>query len=258
MADAAARSPTSPFEIRHAVNHGDMFEPLPSLTELALQVCVSLAMAIGLERLRARSHSVIHNVAAVILAVFAAVISILGLLIAENPVSSSDSIGGPILNLLLLGYAAPALLALLLSYAVAGARRPAYGNGFAVLALVMGLAYVTLEIRRLYHGPVLSAGLSSDAEQYTYSLAWLACGVALLGAGLLFGSRRARLASAAVIGLTIVKAFVIDMSTLTGIYRSLSFIGLGLVLVVIGWLYQRVLFRQRPAPSDAPTAPSSS
>ena len=31
-------------EIRHAVNHGDMFDPLPSLTELALQVCVTLAM----------------------------------------------------------------------------------------------------------------------------------------------------------------------------------------------------------------------
>ena len=40
----------------------------------------------------------------------------------------------------------------------------------------------------------------------------------------LFNSQRARLASAVVIALTIAKVFVIDMSTLTGVYRALSFI----------------------------------
>ena len=59
-----------------------------------------------------------------------------------------------------------------------------------------------------------------------------------------------------VIALTILKAFVIDMSTLTGIYRSLSFICLGLVLVAIGWLYQRILFRRTP--SKPPETPSLS
>jgi uncharacterized membrane protein len=202
-------------------------------------------MAIGLERLRVRSKSIVHNVAALLLAVFAAIASIGGLLLFENPMLWSPNIGGVFLNQLLLGYAAPALLALLLSYAVAGLRRPAYANSFAALALIMGLAYVTLEIRRLYHGPSLWRGETSDAEQYTYSLAWLGCGVLLLGAGLLFNSQRARLASAAVISLTIGKAFLIDMSTLTGVYRALSFMGLGLVLVAIGWLYQRILFRPR-------------
>jgi uncharacterized membrane protein len=61
-------------------------------------------------------------------------------------------------------------------------------------------------------------------------------------------SQRARLASAAVIGLTILKAFLIDMSTLTGVYRALSFMCLGLVLVAIGWLYQRILFRRHVTP----------
>ncbi|WP_420132841.1 DUF2339 domain-containing protein, partial [Rhodopseudomonas sp.] len=237
-------------EIRHAVNGGDVYSDNAGLTEVALQVCVSLAMAIGLERLRRRSGSIIHNVAAVLLAVFAALASLGGLLLFENPLFWSAYIGGAVLNQLLLAYAAPALLALLLSYAVAGVRRPSYANSFAALALLMGLAYVSLEIRRLYQGPVLSIGDTSDAEQYTYSLAWLGCGVLLLGAGLVFDSQRARLASAVVIGLTICKAFLIDMSTLTGVYRALSFMGLGLVLVAIGWLYQRILFRSRPAPQE--------
>ncbi|MCD0420044.1 DUF2339 domain-containing protein [Rubrivivax sp. JA1024] len=250
-------------EIRHAVNGGDVYRDNAGLTEVALQVCVTLAMAIGLERLRLRSHSPVHNVAAIVLAMFAALGSVFGLLLLENPAFWSNYIGGVVINSLLLGYALPAVLALLLSYAVAGVRRPAYANGFAALALIMGLAYVTLEIRRLYQGPVLSLGDPSDAEQYTYSLAWLGCGVLLLGAGLVFDSQRARLASAVVIGLTICKAFLIDMSTLTGVYRALSFMGLGVVLVAIGWLYQRILFRTRPAAAATaplqppPTEPSS-
>ena len=71
---------------------------------------------------------------------------------------------------------------------------------------------------------------------------------------------RSWLASAAVIALTILKAFLVDMSTLTGVYRALSFIGLGLVLVAIGWFYQRVLFRrQKPPAAQAPvTQPGAS
>ena len=95
---------------------------------------------------------------------------------------------------------------------------------------------------------MLTDGITSGAEQYTYSIAWLAFGVVLLGIGILVNSQRARLASAVVIALTIVKAFLIDMSTLTGVYRALSFMCLGLVLVAIGWLYQRILFR-RQAPA---------
>ena len=106
---------------------------------------------------------------------------------------------------------------------------------------------MTFEIRRIYHGPILSVGPTTGAEQYTYSIAYLAFGVILLGIGILFNSQRARLASAIVIGLTILKAFLIDMSTLTGVYRALSFMCLGLVLVAIGWLYQRILFRRQAA-----------
>jgi uncharacterized membrane protein len=80
----------------------------------------------------------------------------------------------------------------------------------------------------------------------------------LLGIGILASSQRARLASAAVIALTIVKAFLIDMSTLSGIYRALSFICLGLVLVAIGWFYQRVLFRRQAAPPSGGTTAQAS
>ena len=240
-------------EIRHAVNGGDVYRDTAGLTETALQVCVALAMAIGLERLRIRTGSIVHNVGAVVLTVFAGLAAVVGLLLLDNPAIWPISIGGAFINPVLLGYAMPAVLALLLSYAVAGRRRASYANTIAGAALVLALAYVTLEIRRLYHGPVPSCGATGGAEQYTYSIAWLAFGVVLLGIGIWFNSQRARLASAAVIALTILKAFLIDMSTLTGVYRALSFMCLGLVLVAIGWLYQRILFR-RQAPPPLPAA----
>jgi uncharacterized membrane protein len=241
-------------EIRHAVNGGDLYGDIPGLTETALQVCVALAMAIGLERLRIRTGSIIHNVSAVLLTVFAGLVIVGGLLFWDNPALWRISIDGEFINTLLLGYAMPAVLALLLSYAVAGRRSARYGNTIAAGALVLALSYVTLEIRRLYHGPQLTSGLTGGAEQYTYSVAWLAFGVVLLGIGILFNSQRARLASAVVIALTILKAFLIDMSELTGVYRALSFMCLGLVLVAIGWLYQRILFRRQAAPPGGAAA----
>jgi uncharacterized membrane protein len=92
-------------------------------------------------------------------------------------------------------------------------------------------------------------GETSDAEQYTYSAVWLAFGVVLLAAGIWFRSLPLRIASAAVVVLTVLKVFLVDMSDLTGIYRALSFLGLGAVLIGIGWFYQRLLF---PRPTAAP------
>jgi uncharacterized membrane protein len=243
-------------EIRHAINGGDVYRDTAGLTEVALQVCSALTMAICLERLRIRTGSVIHNIGSILLTVYAGLCTVFGLLILENPMFLWPiDVGGRYLNLLLLGYAMPAVLALLLSYAMAGRRPAAYANTIAAFALVLALSYLSFEIRRLYHGPILTNGVTTGAEQYTYSITWLAFGVALLGIGILVNSQRARLASAVVIALTIVKAFVIDMSTLTGVYRALSFMCLGIVLVAIGWLYQSILFRKQPRP-PASAAPS--
>jgi len=236
-------------EIRHFANGGDVYSASSGLVEVALQVCSMLALAIGLERLRLRTGSIVHNIGALAVTAIAGFGILFGLFLLEMPlfgILGDIEVGGYVWNLLLLGYALPAVLLLLLSYTVAGSRSVGYANTLAGVALVLALTYVTLQVRRFFQGPVLSVGDTTDAEQYTYSLAWLAFGVVLLVIGLVVSSQRARLASAVVIGLTVLKAFLIDMSNLTGVWRALSFMGLGLVLVAIGYLYQRILFR-RPA-----------
>jgi uncharacterized membrane protein len=104
---------------------------------------------------------------------------------------------------------------------------------------------------------VLTLGPTSNAEQYTYSVVWLAYAIALLLAGIWLRSRPARLASATITALTVAKVFLVDMADLTGAWRALSFIGLGLVLVSIGWLYQRLLFPRRSANAEAGVSPAS-
>jgi uncharacterized membrane protein len=176
---------------------------------------------------------------------------VFGLGAGVDPWQTGEPVGGPFINLVLLGYGIPALLAGVLAYVTRDTRPRWYSTIVAVVALGLALGYLSLEIRTLYHGPVLTEGATSDAEQYTYSAVWLAFGVALLAAGIALRSLPLRIASAAVVVLTVLKVFLIDMSDLTGIYRALSFLGLGVVLIGIGWFYQRLLFprAREPEPS---------
>jgi uncharacterized membrane protein len=148
------------------------------------------------------------------------------------------------------------VLAAALAYVTRDTRPREYGAAAAMAAVALALAYLSLEIRTLYHGPVLSESGTSDAEQYTYSAVWLLFGVALLAAGIWFRSLPLRIASAAVVVLTVLKVFLVDMSDITGIYRALSFLGLGAVLIGIGWFYQRLLFPRAASTSPHGEAPA--
>jgi uncharacterized membrane protein len=232
-------------QIRHLTNDGDILSDSSSLAELALQVSLGLAMTIGLERLRLRSHSPVHDVGALVIAALTLAAIVFGLGLIENPLITDEPVGGRVINLILLAYGLPALLAAALALQVRGVRPQQYSAAAAVTAVALALAYLSLEVRALYHGPVLGEGPTGDAEQYTYSAVWLAFGVALLAAGVWLRSQAVRFASAAVVILTVLKVFLIDMHDLTGVFQGLSFIGLGIVLLGIGWLYQRLLFPRR-------------
>jgi uncharacterized membrane protein len=199
-------------------------------------------MAIGLERLRLRTNSIVHDIGALAIAVVTLAAIVFGLAVGVNPLLTGEPVGGRYVNLILLGYALPALLAAILAWISRGVRSQPYSAAAAVVAVALALAYLSLEVRTFFHGDVLTRGPMTDAEQYTYSVVWLAFGVLLLVVGAALHSRPVRFASAAVVTLTVVKVFLIDMRGLAGIYQALSFIGLGAVLLGIGWLYQRLLF----------------
>jgi uncharacterized membrane protein len=232
-------------EIRHYVTGGDIYRVSSTLTEIALQVCSGLAIVIGLEWLRQRTRSVIHDVGALLIAALTLAAIVFGLGLVGNPMLWPRPVGGTFFNLILLGYAIPAALAVVLALITRGQRPQAYSVVAAIAAVGLALAYLTLEVRTLYHGPVLTDGPTTDAEQYTYSVVWLAFGVLLLGLGYVLRAQSVRIASAAVVVLTVFKVFFVDMSGLTGLWQALSVLGLGIVLLGIGWFYQRLLFPRR-------------
>jgi uncharacterized membrane protein len=170
----------------------------------------------------------------------------------HNPLWSGDPVGDwPIVNLLLLAYGVPAIFGVLfLREALRqGARTIAAIAGGATLVLF--LVEISLEVRHAFHGGVLTGGGTGNAEWYSYSAAWLAYAGVLLGLGILRGHAVLRYASLAVLMLTVGKVFLSDMAALTGLWRAISFLGLGASLIAIGWLYQRFVF---PKPAAAPPA----
>lgn len=241
------------FEVRHYVSGGSSHRDYELLSEIALNVALLLAVVIGLERIALKSGSLVHDWGAQLLAGVVLLLVVFGLGIAANPLFTSEPVGGPFFNLVLLGYGLPAFLAAALAHMTRDTRPLWYSTIAAVAALALALGYLSLEIRTLFHGPILTAGAVTNAEQYTYSAVWLVFGVALLVAGVFTKSTALRAASALVIMLTVFKVFLFDMSGLTGIYRALSFLGLGAVLIGIGWFYQRLMF---PKPASSPKAAS--
>ena len=244
---------TAFLEIRHYVYGGDIYHRSAALTEYALQACGGLAMAIGLERIRGRTQSIVHDVAAQIIAGLSLAVIVIGLMFDENPFLVNHRVDGYFFNIILLGYALPAVLAAILGLVTRATRPQSYRTVAAVTAVALALMYLSLEVRIFFSPERTAIGNVSDAEGYTYSAVWLAFGVALLIVGIFLRSQPVRLCSAAVVLLTVGKVFLIDMAGLAGVWRAFSFIGLGLVLVGIGYLYQRLLFRKPPAMVQAAT-----
>ena len=157
---------------------------------------------------------------------------------------TNDPVGAwPLIDWLLPGYLLPAGLALVAArHPSARAVRPAL-SAYALAAL---LAWVTLEIRHLFHGERIGFDVGVEsAELWAWSGAWLVTGAALLILGLRRAERPMRLAGIAIVALTTVKVFIVDMSALEGLWRVLSFLGLGLALIGMGAVYGRLAGRKR-------------
>jgi uncharacterized membrane protein len=171
--------------------------------------------------------------------------------LAGNPLFTGRYIGDlPIFNMLLLAYGVPALLALAYAYFARLFAVPRIAMIAGGLALFLFFVELSLEVRRAFHGPILSGGYTSDPEWYSYSAAWLIFAGLLLALGLLRGSVILRYCSLGLVFLVVAKVFLFDMSALRGLYRAASFIGLGLALVGIGFLYQRFVLSIPPPSAD--------
>lgn len=237
-------------EIRDLVT-GALDSPHYRLLEQSLQSIAWLALSYGLALRARRDARPVLAWGWRLLAGAAAVQVVLLQVLETNPLWSHEQVGQTLLfDLLLLAYAVPAGFAFLFVGVLRRAGHPRVAAAAGVLGLGLVFVYLSLEVRHAFHREVLGVGPTSDAEWYAYSVAWLAYAGALLALGVWRAEARLRYASLAVVLVTVAKVFLSDMSALTGLYRVASFLGLGLSLVAIGYLYQRFVL-PRPAPPPA-------
>ena len=185
-------------------------------------------------------------------------------LLANPEVVRYQPRGRPILNWLLYTYGVPALAcfagAVWLRRAerrrgetpaydvLAGDRvHPAAAAGLLGLLLVFWL--INLEIADFYSaGRYVEVDFSRHLQRdLTRSFAWGLYAVTLLVLGLLRRERGLRVVSLGFLMLTVGKVFVYDLAQLSGLYRILSFLALGVSLIVVSLLYQRFVKQEEAA-----------
>ena len=103
-----------------------------------------------------------------------------------------------------------------------------------------------------YFGRPSGLGIDSGLAQHlALSLLWTAYASALIGFGIQRKAPLLRWQALLLFGLVVIKVFIYDSSYLERFYRIVSFFILGLVLLVVSFLYQRKVARERSLQNKA-------
>ncbi len=127
-------------------------------------------------------------------------------------------------------------------------RRGLPGAAAALLLLALSLHWIWYQ-----NGFALAARRARDfagvarvdwRTQVGLSLLWTLYAAAALAWGFVRGTPVVRYGALALFGLTVVKVFLVDLAAVSTVYRVVSFLVLGVVLLGVSALYQKT---QRPA-----------
>ncbi len=77
--------------------------------------------------------------------------------------------------------------------------------------------------------------------QVGLSILWTTLGVAGFVLGIILRRTVMRIYGLALLGIAIVKVFIVDLASLDASYRVISFIALGILLLLASYLYQRLI-----------------
>ena len=232
-------------ELRHLFGHGGL-RGAASATELAWQV---VALAVQAAALRMRARRPVAQAAARVLG--AAALAGGTVLLVANPAFVPVAGGG---GLLVAGYLLPGLLAALV---LSRERVPRVRCLLAAFVLAESFVLPALVVRLAFHPGHpeqmwLAAAFPGQSELWCYSTVWLVLGVGLLAGGMVRLHRALRLAGLAVLGVVTLKVFLLDMGALAGLWRVVSFLGLGLVLIGLAAASRRSVTRLSEGGSPPP------
>lgn len=168
------------------------------------------------------------------------------LTLQHNPFLANQAVGAwPLFNWLLLLWAVPALGCAGLAWL----RQP---NAYRPLAYYAAAGFATFyilgSVRQFWQGEQIGLVLAtSNAEHYSYSLILLLVAALLIVIAELRHWQALRKAGFLLLSLVVVKVFIFDLNELRGLLRAASFIGLGLSLVLLSAMFQRLQRRLQSA-----------
>lgn len=175
-------------------------------------------------------------------------------LVQANPVITTQTppvLGPPVLNTLAVAYLLPAIVVYFSAWRITTMpkllRQVSFGAAAALAALWLGLS-----IRHFWQGAesMFEGNGVTQPELYTYTIALLVIGAVLFYQSLASQSYLMRKAGLVVIGLAVVKVFLIDIAGLGGLIRVFSLLALGLSLAGLAWLNRWARLRYAPQVPD--------
>lgn len=121
------------------------------------------------------------------------------------------------------------------------ARTSGISSGFGQVFTWLFTAAITLVLSMELGNILVGMGMEhSFTQKAALSILWGGIGFLLIYQGLRHKLIQFRLAALALFGLTLAKLFVLDVWTISQVGRIAAFISLGLVLLVISFLYNRL------------------
>jgi len=246
------------YQIRHYMTDGALYSRGFTFDELGLYVATGLAFTLGRRQMNiplfkpGQKSEVFQQF---IPAIFSALtwltlgifLIVLCLILAPliNPETAVK--GGLFANSLILGYLIPIALMGLIIWTLRKEPTDLQSGAMRGLTLVGLMIYVTSQIRVFFSGMKISIfeDFPEGLETYVITASWMVIAVLALAIGVKYNRKSFRLGSGIILILTVLKAFLVDMATLEGVLRAISFVILGVVLIIIGRVYQKLLFAQK-------------
>jgi uncharacterized membrane protein len=88
-------------------------------------------------------------------------------------------------------------------------------------------------------GSALILGRLNNLQQMSLSGVWLLYSAVMMAAGLWRKNRGVRVGAIVLFGISILKIFIYDLSSLETLYRIFSFLALGVILIAVSFAYQK-------------------
>ncbi|MDO6823053.1 DUF2339 domain-containing protein [Marinobacter sp. 1_MG-2023] len=229
-------------ELRYWLYDGNIFIHEYSLTEATLNALLwgALSVTYAVRAKTSQSLTWLYRLFSWILLALSS-LSYLALITIHNPWWSEGTIGDtPIFNMLLPAFGGPVLLALVIS------RFPEIAPKIWSLCVAAAgfLLFTALEIRQLWQGSDMAFWFGmTEGELYTYSVVGMLYAIAAIIYSTVYSAKSAHImlykAGMALLGMVIGKIFLLDMAGLQGLWRVAAFMGLGLALLGLAWMYRK-------------------